>query len=527
MYQTYRDLVSRISALIEKGPEASGEGAELARFEDIDDIVLGVEPEVGPQQLGTVLIITLNGVLCSQNAPARAGFGLETGAVPAMVALSPGAWSRALAGLRTSGGPVALLLVDAAGVPRPMLAVRLPAADRAMIFEVISVLSPTAQRALAQLHRLSRAEQEALALLAAGQGVEATAIALGRALGTVRQQIKSILSKMGVHSQAQAQAQAVARALALGQTLDRVALAVEGGAAVPPLALALNGPGGPVSVQRFGLAGGLPVLMFHGALAGIAPLPAIRAAAQVLGLDVIAPERPGYGATPLPEGGDPVAIAVARARTALDASGVAGRVVLLGHDIGSKFACAFARACPDRVAAVVLGPTTPPMRGWAQTADMPARHRVYAWAAQRMPAVMDRIVALGIGQIRKKGVELIPALVYADCDFDRAAMSRPEMLVALQEVFAMVAMQSAAGFRHDMLLTNMDWSGWAADVTAPVTALHGAESATVSQAAVAAFVGALPRGRMETVPKAGHTMPLTHPEFVFRQDFRAGVAAGL
>lgn len=523
MYQAYRDLVSRISAMIEKGPDATSGGPDFVRFEDIDDIVLGVEPEVGPQALGAVLIITLNGVLCSQNAPARTGFGLSAGADPAMAALSPRAWSAALEGLRSTGGPVALMLVDAAGVPRPMLAVRLPAADRAMICEAISVLSPTAQRALAQLHRLSRAEQEALALLAAGQGVDATAILLGRALGTVRQQIKSILSKMGVHSQAQA----VARALALGQTLDRVALAVEGGAAVPPLALALDGPAGPVSVQRFGLAGGMPVLMFHGALAGIAPLPAIRAAAQVLGLDVIAPERPGYGATPFPEGGDPVAVAVAQARDALATCGVGGRVVLLGHDIGSKFACAFARACPERVAAVVLGPATPPMRGWAQTADMPARHRVNAWAAQRMPVVMDRIVALGIGQIRKKGVELIPTLVYADCDFDRAAVSRPEILMALQEVFAMVAMQSAAGFRHDMWLTNMDWSGWAEDVAAPVVALHGAESATVSQAAVAAFVDSLPRGRLQIVSQAGHSMPLTHPEYLFRQVFRAGVAAGL
>lgn len=532
MYQAYRDLVARITALIEKGPDAvsagtvvlgAATGPEFGSIETIDDIVLGVEPVAGPQALGAVLIVTLGGILCSQNAQARQAFGLEPGTGVGAAALSPAVWCAALEGLRAAGGPVALMLVDAAGAPRPMLAAALPAGDRAMICEATSGLSPAAQRALVQLHGLSRAEHEVLALLASGQGVEAAARALGRGIGTARQQVKAILSKMGVHSQAQA----VARALALGQTLDRVALAVEGRATVPSLAFALDGPGGPVSVQRFGLAGGMPVLMFHGALAGIAPLPAIRGAAQALGLDVIAPERPGYGATPLPDGADPLALAVAQARDALAACGVAGRVVLLGHDIGSKFACAFARACPDRVAAVVLGPTTPPMRGWAQTADMPARHRVNAWAAQRMPAVMDRIVALGIGQIRKKGVEMIPALVYADCDFDRAAMVRPDMQLALQEVFAMVAMQSAAGFRHDMRLTNMDWSGWAAEVAAPVTALHGAQSATVSRAAVAAFAAALPRGRVEVVPGAGHTMPLTHPEFVLRQVFRAGVAAGL
>lgn len=526
MFQAYRDLVSRIAASIATGPEAGPSARALGlpeRLEDLDDIVLGLEPQTVAPGEGAIMVITPQGVLCSVNAQARDMFGLRAGAALRAAAVSSADWAAALAALRAPGLPVGLMLVDRQGAPRAMLAVALPDAGRVLVCEAVGGLSPPAVRALVGLHGLGRAEQEVLALLVAGNGVEACAAALGRAVGTVRQQIKAILSKMGVHSQAQA----VSRALALAQTVDRLALAVDGGASAPALATALDTGDGVVSVQRFGLPGGLPVLLFHGALCGIAPAPGIRSAARAIGLDIVAPERPGYGATPMPAGADPVPLAVAQARHALDAMGIAGRVIVLGHDIGSKFACAFARAHADRVAAVVLGPTTPPMLGWAQTADMPARHRVNAWAAQRMPALMDRIVGLGIGQIRKKGVELIPALVYADCDFDRAALSRPEALLALHEVFAMVAMQGSAGFRHDMRLTNMDWSAWVRDVRAPVTALHGEHSATVSRAAVADLVNALPQARLELVEGAGHTLPLTHPEVIFRAVFRAGVAAGL
>lgn len=523
MFQTYRDLISRIAASIEKGPEAGLSPGLPERLEDLDNIVLNLEPQAVPRAAGAIMVITPQGVLCSLNAPARDLFGLRVGAGLGQAAVSAVEWSAALLGLSVPGVPVGVMLADAQGELRAMVAVSLPDGKRVLVCEAVGTLSPPALRALVQLHGLGRAEQDVLALLVAGQGVEGCAQTLGRAVSTVRQQIKAILSKMGVHSQAQA----VARALALAQTMDWLALAVEGGAAAPALASALHTPAGPVSVQRFGLPGGIPVLMFHGALTGIAPTPGVRVAAQVMGLDVIAPERPGYGATPLGPGADPVALAIAHALHGLGALGIAGRVIVLGHDIGSKFACAFARAHPDRVAALVLGPTTPPMVGWAQTADMPTRHRVNAWAAQRMPALMERIVALAIGQIHKKGVELIPALVYADCDFDRTALSRPEVLLAMHEVFAMIAMQDAAGFRYDMRLTNLDWSAWASEVTAPVTALHGAQSVTVSQPAVAAFVASLTQARLEIVPDSGHSLPLTHHEVIFRHVLRAGIAAGL
>lgn len=530
MFQVYRDLVSRIAAVIDDGLNnsragraANGTDVLNIRLEDLDEIVQGIEPQGISPALGAVFVVGRDGHLRSLNAPARDRFGLRAGQSLAEAAVSRPRLADALRAADPAAPPVGLLVADHQANPVALIALGLPDGKHVLVFEVAADLSPAALRALAAVYGLGKSEQDVLALLVGGHGPESCAAVLGRTLGTVRQQIKGLLSKMAVHSQAQA----IARAFAMAQTVDRLSVAVQAGMTAPALSALIDTPAGVVAYQRFGQAGGMPVLMFHGALTGISPMPQIRLAAATLGLDIVAPERPGYGATPLPQGADPVALALDHARRCLDAAGISGRVMVLGHDIGSKFACAFARAFPARVAGVVLGPTTPPMKGWAQTADMPTRHRVNAWAAQKMPALMDRIVALGIAQIHRKGVEIIPALIYADCDFDRAVVSRPEVMVAMHEVFALVAQQDAAGLRHDMRLTNLDWSDWCAEIAAPVVALHGDQSATVSRAAVARLVEDFPNARLVDVPGGGHSLALALPEVIFRQVYRLGVEAGL
>jgi pimeloyl-ACP methyl ester carboxylesterase len=69
------------------------------------------------------------------------------------------------------------------------------------------------------------------------------------------------------------------------------------------------------------------------------------------GLGVLAPDRPGYGASPQSAGGF---VAGARAVVAeLDACGI-DRAVLVGHSYGGGVALATARLAPERVEALVL-----------------------------------------------------------------------------------------------------------------------------------------------------------------------------
>jgi pimeloyl-ACP methyl ester carboxylesterase len=69
------------------------------------------------------------------------------------------------------------------------------------------------------------------------------------------------------------------------------------------------------------------------------------------GLGVVAPDRPGYGASPRPAGG--FATGASAVVAELDARGI-DRAVLVGHSYGGGVALATAQLAPERVAALVL-----------------------------------------------------------------------------------------------------------------------------------------------------------------------------
>jgi pimeloyl-ACP methyl ester carboxylesterase len=167
------------------------------------------------------------------------------------------------------------------------------------------------------------------------------------------------------------------------------------------------------------------------------------------------------------------------------------------------------------------------MQTWAQTADMPTRHRVNAWAAQHLPGLMDKIVALGLAKISRDGVEVIPRLVFDGCDFDQAVLRQPASGAVLQEAFHLAWAQKGVGFRLDMRLTNEDWQDEASGIRVPFLCLHGAESRTVSRDAVERLARTLPQGRFRLVEGAGHSLPVSHAALILRAALAAGQAAGL
>ncbi|WP_188915832.1 alpha/beta fold hydrolase [Salinarimonas ramus] len=469
-----------------------------------------------------IVVLDRQGSVTSRNAAANRLLRLLPDTSLADLAETPAAGRAFLAAVTASGEPVPLTLAGPDGRSVLMLGAFDEAGEHITLREIRRGLGERAQQRLAECIGLTAGEQRVCARLMAGRSIAEIAAELERKESTVRQQVKSILEKAGVRSQVQL----ISLAYSLSLAVERASATREGKATTALIDGASACPGAKAGYHRFGLEGGLPVLLFHGALFGIAALAEVRSSARALGLDVVAPERPGYGATRLPDGADPVALAVEHAVATLDALGWR-QVVLLSHDIGTRFAARFAVAHPERVAALVAAPATPPMRSWSQTADMPTRHRVNAWAAQKLPAVMDKIVMLALARIARRGVELVPQLVFSDCPFDEAVLAHLDRRVVLEEVFSLVWRQRGAGFRRDMLLTNEDWSDELPYVAAPFVALHGSRSLTVSRNAVEGMAAAAPQGHFRLVEEAGHSLPLSHAPLVFRYVLAAGIRAGL
>jgi pimeloyl-ACP methyl ester carboxylesterase len=421
-------------------------------------------------------------------------------------------------------GPVLVLVTQDEGEHRiaPFVALWIERFNRWIMTEARNLPDASLLSALGRCYGLTPAESATAKGMMQGLTAEAMALDTGLKTSTLRQRLKAVMAKLGVHSQAEAVAQLAA--------LERVWMGKRRMALSPPRAEAASTKlwvaGQPCGVQRFGAMGGIPVLMFHGALFGISLPPGLADMALHLNLDVIAPERPGYGATALADPRRAVEQSVAFGLAALDGAGI-GRAVVLGQDVGTVYAAAFARAHPERAAGIVAGPATPPMRGWAQTAHMPTLHRVSAFATQKMPALMDRIIWMGLKRIAEEGPAVIPGLVFADSTHDREVMARPENLSALEGLHGFVMSQSATGLLQDMHVTNLDWSGWLPRLRLPVLMLHGELSQTVSASAVAETVAGLDRGQLVIVPKAGHTLPWSQPELILRHVARMGTALNL
>lgn len=515
---SYDILVNDIGSVIDG---AADEASIIPRLEELP-IGLGLPESHPADEAGMVVVIDRRGNFASQNAAAARVLKIPAGSSLSQIADTPEAARTFLATIAETNDPVPVTIAGPGDGTVLMLGVPNETKDRISLHEVRRGFGDQTQRRFAECIGLSASEQRVYFRLMAGRTIAQIAVELDRKEGTVRQQVKAILEKSGVRSQSQLISLSYSLSLAVERNSisRRTGLSAQFGAALQ------SGIGGEAGYHRLGLAGGLPVLLFHGALFGIAAVPTVRSSAHALGLDIVAPERPGYGNTRLPEGSDPLSMAVDQALQTLDKLDWR-RVVLLAHDVGTLFATRFALTHPSRVAAIVAAPATPPMQNWSQTADMPTRHRVNAWAAQKLPVVMDKIVMLALARIARRGVDLIPQLVFSDCAFDQAVLAQPDHAVALEEAFSLVWRQRGAGFRRDMLLTNEDWRADLPRIDAPFIALHGDRSLTVSRRAVEAMAQAAPQGHFRLVEQAGHSLPLSHAPLIFRYVLAAGIRAGL
>lgn len=461
------------------------------------------------------LLIDAAGVVISQNSAAVQTLGLSLGMSIAEVAWSPESAQCFFDLIAGSDAPVPLPVSKSDGKAAFLMGIRTEQGGNIELSEVVRGIDQSLLSGLASSIGLTRSEVQALEGVIAGKSAEDVAADLNRKPSTVRQLIKDLMAKMGVHTQQQLISTVYSMSL-MARREHSLAQVRPPNGDTPKGATLRIATTGKLGLHQIGISDGMPVLLFHGAIFGIAGHEGLRAAAEILGLNIMAPERPGYGHTPLPSGGDVVDLACDQAVEILDTMGI-DRAILLCHDIGTLYGVRFAHRHKDRVAAIVAAPTTPPMQSWSQTADMPKRHRIHAWAAQNLPELMDKFVVLGLAQIARKGIDVLPKLVFDGCDFDQKMLMRPEMSMALQEAFSLAWAQEGAGFRMDMRLTNLNWQSEIAKVQVPVLCLHGKESLTVSAMAVARLAADLPYGYFHQVENAGHSMPLSHTAYILRQ----------
>ncbi|MEO1062570.1 MAG: alpha/beta hydrolase [Actinomycetota bacterium] len=114
--------------------------------------------------------------------------------------------------------------------------------------------------------------------------------------------------------------------------------------------------------------------------------------AMAAGLDAIALDLPGFGASPPPDEGVGAAGYAELVAPVLDE--LADRFVIVGHSFGGRVACHLAVEHPDRVAGLVLTGVPLLHRADRGTGTPPLGYRLMRWANRRGIVSDDRMEAL-------------------------------------------------------------------------------------------------------------------------------------
>ncbi len=267
---------------------------------------------------------------------------------------------------------------------------------------------------------------------------------------------------------------------------------------------------------RFGCKQGHPLLYFHGLPGSRHECGLLHGAAEALGLQVLALDRPGYGLSSPQPGrrlsqwpGDVTAFA--------DALGIE-RFSIVGVSGGGPCALACARLIPGRIAstAVVcgLGPVAEPRLRRA----MSWHARLAFYLAGSSPAALQALYGTPLHLLaRLSPAFAMRVLAYHLGPPDRDLLLAPQVLELLSRNLRAAFRQGAGGALQDVAVYRAAWGFEVRDISLPVHFWHGDADPIVPLQHSEYLKARLPGSRLTVVPGEGHfSLPVLHAERILR-----------
>jgi pimeloyl-ACP methyl ester carboxylesterase len=263
-----------------------------------------------------------------------------------------------------------------------------------------------------------------------------------------------------------------------------------------------------LSWAEMGDPAGYPVFAFHGTPGSSRQVVVDPAPALAAGVRMIAPDRPGYGAS-----------TSQRRRTfagwAHDVAELADhlgieRFAVLGISGGGPHAAVCARFLPDRVSAAALvsgvGSLAEP---GTETGMMPA-NRVFARLARNAPAANAAIFGLIFLVGRRAPERVLPMLVNSMPAVDIGVLSRPEVRRSFLGMLGNASPTAGRAAAQDFRLFAHDWGFRLEDIAVPVHVWQGDVDVNVPVEHAKRQAAAIPGAVLHIVPGEGHLMFVDH-----------------
>lgn len=315
---------------------------------------------------------------------------------------------------------------------------------------------------------LSRAEVEIVRGVMTGRSLREIAVQSGRSEHTVRNQMKSVLSKTGAPGQA--------------DLIRLVALLIDKNPSKSQTNSGLGNLQEDILDMRSGLRmqlyqcgdpDGTPVLFLHGMLDGVAALKVLDNQFRQQGWRVIAPMRPGYGLS------DPVADKTHALETVVShieellVKLYLNRPVVLGHMAGAVLGHILCSRPALSLKGMVAVSAAGPMLTRRQYARMAPRQRAMAYTARFAPGLLPFFVRAGVSLLQSEKSESFIDALYPPGTHERQVIDRLELSDAMLRGYRSSAQAGASGFIQDGLLMVRDWVADMGGNRPPVIHLHG------------------------------------------------------
>lgn len=265
------------------------------------------------------------------------------------------------------------------------------------------------------------------------------------------------------------------------------------------------GDGRVLCVYEVGDPSGKPVVFLHGGGTGATGLFATSCdeVARQAGLRILAPDRPGLGASS-PKSGRRILDWPDDVRRMADALEI-GSFPVVAHCGGSAYALACAWRLPERVSAIRLVSSIAPRALVGKDRRSPLATRATLWLTAKMPNwLLDRALS-GVAE----GMQRDPDGTYASFlsrmpASERPLLASPSSRDLYRDCVAAAFSQGTAAAIEDLRLIFGDWSVPLTEVRQRVDLWHGERDSTAPPQMARTLADALPNAEVHLVPDAGH-----------------------
>ncbi|EBA09388.1 alpha/beta hydrolase [Sagittula stellata] len=361
---------------------------------------------------------------------------------------------------------------------------------------------------------LSTSESEVLLEILRGRSHAEIAELRGRSVETIRSQAKAILGKTGF-----------ARMPQLIAILNQMALFSEPGivpeaeAHVPamPDALRLDvGEGRRLAYRQFGRVGGMPVLFVHGYITGPYFNAPLVDGFSSMGLDVLAPSRPGFGQSSVPRDWDAYDDVVVADALALAEARFGEPVLIVAHQGGVSHACRIARALGPRCRGMLMVSAGIPIDDARHVRHMNRQTRVAAIAARYTPSMFAMLLRIGIAQFNRIGHVAYLNKYFQGSHADIEALKRPDILDLYRRSVHHMITQGTRHMVTDGRAAMADWGGDYKALGVPIRWLHGSADPVMEVSFVEEWAKAHGHDPVDIVEGGANSMLWLHADRVLQ-----------